>query len=98
MYISYGPKGNADLLLLYGFSLDRNPYNSVELTISLSEVRSEAFGNGQNLWVVPECRKCSRKEGENRLRDCINLGEATCAALVCLRCQEELGQGSRERL
>lgn len=39
VYISYGPKSNADLLLLYGFSLDRNPYNSVDVTISLDEVR-----------------------------------------------------------
>lgn len=37
VYISYGPKSNADLLLLYGFSLDRNPYNSVDVTISLDE-------------------------------------------------------------
>ncbi|CAM9894539.1 unnamed protein product, partial [Ectocarpus sp. 13 AM-2016] len=37
VYISYGPKGNSDLLLLYGFSLDRNPYNSVDVTISLDE-------------------------------------------------------------
>lgn len=37
VYISYGPKSNADLLLLYGFCLDRNPYNSVEITVSLLE-------------------------------------------------------------
>ncbi|CAM9949032.1 unnamed protein product, partial [Sphacelaria rigidula] len=37
VYISYGPKSNSDLLLLYGFSLDRNPYNSVEVAISLDE-------------------------------------------------------------
>ena len=35
VYISYGPKSNADLLLLYGFSLDRNPFNSVEVTVAL---------------------------------------------------------------
>jgi hypothetical protein len=29
VYISYGPKSNADLLLLYGFCMDRNPFNSV---------------------------------------------------------------------
>lgn len=40
VYISYGPKGNSDLLLLYGFSLDRNPYNSVDVTISLDEVKT----------------------------------------------------------
>lgn len=38
VYISYGPKGNSDLLLLYGFSLDRNPYNSVDVTVSLDKV------------------------------------------------------------
>ncbi|CAM9250188.1 unnamed protein product, partial [Choristocarpus tenellus] len=37
VYISYGPKGNSDLLLLYGFSLDRNPYNSVEVTVALDK-------------------------------------------------------------
>lgn len=31
MYISYGQKSNAELLLLYGFCLDRNPFNSVEV-------------------------------------------------------------------
>ncbi|KAJ8598922.1 hypothetical protein CTAYLR_009849 [Chrysophaeum taylorii] len=29
VFISYGPKSNSDLLLLYGFALDRNPFNSV---------------------------------------------------------------------
>lgn len=43
MYISYGPKGNADLLLLYGFSLDRNPYNSVDVQIALDEVRRDCL-------------------------------------------------------
>ncbi|CAM9775772.1 unnamed protein product [Discosporangium mesarthrocarpum] len=37
VYISYGPKGNSDLLLLYGFALDRNPYNSVDVTVALNE-------------------------------------------------------------
>ncbi|KAG5188740.1 putative ribulose-1,5-bisphosphate carboxylase/oxygenase small subunit N-methyltransferase I [Tribonema minus] len=35
IYISYGPKSNADLLLLYGFALDRNPFNSVDITVAL---------------------------------------------------------------
>lgn len=35
VFISYGPKSNADLLLLYGFCLDRNPFNSVEVTVTL---------------------------------------------------------------
>lgn len=35
IYISYGPKSNAELLLLYGFALERNPYNSVDVTVSI---------------------------------------------------------------
>ena len=27
IFISYGPRPNSDLLLLYGFALDRNPFN-----------------------------------------------------------------------
>jgi len=33
IFISYGPRPNADLLLLYGFALDRNPFNSVDLRV-----------------------------------------------------------------
>jgi len=36
IYISYGPKSNADLLLLYGFELERNPFNSVDVTVSIA--------------------------------------------------------------
>lgn len=36
VFVTYGPKSNADLLLLYGFVSDRNPYDSVELIVSLS--------------------------------------------------------------
>jgi hypothetical protein len=36
VFISYGTKSNAELLLLYGFALDRNPYNSVDLSVALS--------------------------------------------------------------
>ena len=35
IYISYGQKSNAELLLLYGFALERNPYNSVDVSVSL---------------------------------------------------------------
>lgn len=35
VFISYGQKSNLELLLLYGFALDRNPYNSVDLTVLL---------------------------------------------------------------
>lgn len=37
VFVTYGPKPNADLLLLYGFVSDGNPYDSVELNVSLSE-------------------------------------------------------------
>ena len=37
-FISYGQKSNAELLLLYGFSLDRNPFNSVEISVGLLQV------------------------------------------------------------
>lgn len=36
IYISYGPKSNAELLLLYGFALERNPFNSVDVTVSIA--------------------------------------------------------------
>lgn len=36
VFVTYGPKSNADLLLLYGFVSDRNPYDSVELVVSLT--------------------------------------------------------------
>ena len=37
VFINYGEKGNGDLLLLYGFALDRNPFNSVDITVGLSK-------------------------------------------------------------
>jgi len=37
VFISYGQKSNLELLLLYGFALDRNPYNAVDLTVVLPE-------------------------------------------------------------
>ncbi len=36
VFISYGPRPNSDLLLLYGFALDRNPFNSVDLAVGAS--------------------------------------------------------------
>jgi hypothetical protein len=35
IYISYGQKSNAELLLLYGFAVERNPFNSVDVTVSI---------------------------------------------------------------
>ena len=37
VFINYGEKSNADLLLLYGFSLDRNVFNSVDISVGLSK-------------------------------------------------------------
>ncbi|GJQ13480.1 hypothetical protein GpartN1_g5271.t1 [Galdieria partita] len=37
VYVSYGPRSNQELLLLYGFSLERNPFDFVEITIGLDE-------------------------------------------------------------
>lgn len=39
IYISYGPKSNAELLLLYGFAVERNPFNSVDVTVSIAPPR-----------------------------------------------------------
>ena len=37
VFINYGEKGNADLLLLYGFALERNMFNSVDISVGLSK-------------------------------------------------------------
>lgn len=37
VFINYGEKGNGDLLLLYGFALDRNPFDSVDIAVGLSQ-------------------------------------------------------------
>merc|ERR1719231_496356 len=50
--ISYGQKSNAELLLLYGFVIDRNLFDEVDMTVSLdpSDARYDekvAFLKGQ---------------------------------------------------
>ena len=42
IYISYGQKSNAELLLLYGFAVERNPFNSVDVTVSINP-RTSSF-------------------------------------------------------
>merc|ERR1719157_192917 len=42
VYISYGQKSNAELLLLYGFALERNPYNAVDVTVSIAPRTAKA--------------------------------------------------------
>jgi hypothetical protein len=36
VFVTYGQKSNLELLILYGFILERNPYDSVDLRISIS--------------------------------------------------------------
>lgn len=36
VFTTYGPKTNLELLLLYGFILERNPFDSTEIRVSLS--------------------------------------------------------------
>jgi histone-lysine N-methyltransferase SETD3 len=55
IYISYGPKSNAELLLLYGFAVERNPFNSVDVTVSIAP-RTSSFVkelNNENIPVDP---------------------------------------------
>jgi len=55
IYISYGPKSNAELLLLYGFAVERNPFNSVDVTVSIAP-RTASFVkelNDENIAVDP---------------------------------------------
>ena len=52
IYISYGPKSNAELLLLYGFAVERNPYNSVDVTVSIAP-RTASFVKELNDDSIP---------------------------------------------
>jgi len=49
IYISYGPKSNADLLLLYGFALERNPFNSVDVTVSIQSLLGKGLDDDGNI-------------------------------------------------
>jgi hypothetical protein len=52
IYISYGPKSNAELLLLYGFAVERNPFNSVDITVAIAP-RTESFVKELNDDSIP---------------------------------------------
>jgi len=55
IYISYGQKSNAELLLLYGFAVERNPYNSVDVTVAIAPL-TESFVkelNDENIPIDP---------------------------------------------
>jgi histone-lysine N-methyltransferase SETD3 len=56
IYISYGQKSNAELLLLYGFAVERNPFNSVDVTVSINPRTAsfiKEFNNDDSLPVDP---------------------------------------------
>jgi len=53
VYISYGQKSNAELLLLYGFALERNPYNSVDVTVSISPRTKEVAAANEGVEEDP---------------------------------------------
>ncbi|KAJ1449053.1 hypothetical protein M885DRAFT_537049 [Pelagophyceae sp. CCMP2097] len=48
IFISYGPRPNAELLLLYGFALDRNPFNSVALVVGANAGEDPLFEEKKN--------------------------------------------------
>lgn len=52
IYISYGQKSNAELLLLYGFAVERNPYNSVDITVAIAP-RTKSFIKELNDESIP---------------------------------------------
>ena len=52
IYISYGQKSNAELLLLYGFAVERNPFNSVDVTVSINP-RTASFVQELNDDSIP---------------------------------------------
>lgn len=52
IYISYGQKSNAELLLLYGFAVERNPYNSVDVTVAIAPL-TESFVKELNDESIP---------------------------------------------
>jgi len=52
IYISYGQKSNAELLLLYGFAVERNPYNSVDVTVAIAPL-TESFVKELNDDTIP---------------------------------------------
>lgn len=59
VYVTYGQKSNAELLLLYGFVSDRNPYNSVEVCVSLnsSGLANDSIAERKRMYL----RACGRE-------------------------------------
>lgn len=56
IFTTYGPKTNLELLLLYGFSSERNPFESYEIRVALS--KNDPKYN-QKLLFVKDCEKTS---------------------------------------
>jgi histone-lysine N-methyltransferase SETD3 len=54
IFTTYGQKTNLELFLLYGFILERNPFDSIELRISLSN--KDFFFEEKNLFML-DCEK-----------------------------------------
>ena len=56
VFTTYGPKTNLELLLLYGFILERNPFDSTEIRVSLS--RKDALYEKKKYFLT----SCERPE------------------------------------
>lgn len=56
VFTTYGPKTNLELLILYGFSLERNPFESYEIRVSLSQNDPRYF---KKKTFIEECGKTS---------------------------------------
>jgi len=54
VFTTYGPKTNLELLILYGFSLERNPFESYEIRIGLSR-KDNRFEEKKNFII--DCGK-----------------------------------------
>lgn len=56
VFTTYGPKTNLELLILYGFSLERNPFESYEIRVGLSQ-NDTKFSQKKNF--IEDCGKTS---------------------------------------
>ena len=54
IFTTYGPKTNLELLILYGFSLERNPFEAYEIRIGLS--KNDPKFNSKQIFIQ-ECGK-----------------------------------------
>jgi len=104
LFISYGQKSNAELLLLYGFALDRNPFNSVEISLGLKRDELDDPDGSlyrEKLAVLVESGR-SNEQGQgltfplyndrypNELLECLRL--------LCLRTEDVTRSRTKERV